>query len=115
MAVKAEGIDVEYITPEEGRLGWVYGFCIPKGSTNPELAHDYIDAMISVESMAEMANQYGYGAANADVVALTDPELVKLFQLDQPDVLGRTIFFKSLTEEQRQRWTTLWDEVKAAR
>ncbi|MBC7234439.1 MAG: extracellular solute-binding protein [Chloroflexi bacterium] len=114
VAVKAQGVPVEYITPKEGRMGWIYGFAIPKSAKNPDLAHDYIDAMISVESMAEMANQYGYGAANAEVAKLTDPELVKLFQLDQPDVLQKTIFFKSITEEQRQKWTTLWDEVKAA-
>jgi spermidine/putrescine transport system substrate-binding protein len=114
VAVAGEGVPVDYITPKEGRLGWVYGFCIPKSSPNPDLALAYIDAMISVDSMAEMANQYGYGAANSEVVARTDPELVKLFQLDQPDTLKRTVFFKSLTEEQRQRWSTLWDEVKAA-
>ena len=112
-AVSAEGVPVEYITPKEGRLGWVYGFCIPKSAPNPKLAHDYIDAMISVESMAEMSNQYAYGAANKEVVSLTDPEWVKLMQLDQPDIIARTVFFQSLTPEQRKAWTSLWDEVKA--
>ena len=96
------------------RSGWVYGFCIPKSSGNPDLAHDYIDAVLDVNAMAEMANQYGYGAANSQVAEMTDPELVELMLLDQPDVMERTVFFRSLTEEQRQAWTTLWDEVKAA-
>ncbi len=114
VAVKAEGVEVEYINPKEGRLGWVYGYCIVKSGKNHDLAHDYIDALISVPSMVEMANQYGYGAANSAVVAQTDPELVKLMLLDQPDIMSRTVFFQPLTEEQRQAWTTLWDEVKAA-
>ncbi len=67
VAVKAEGVEVEYITPKEGRLGWVYGFAIPKSSKHSDLAHDYIDAMISPDSMTEMANQYAYGAANSAV------------------------------------------------
>lgn len=113
VAVAAEGVPVEYITPKEGRLGWVYGFCIPKSSQNPDLAHDYIDAMLDVDAMAEMANQYGYGASNSAVVERTDPELVRLMQLDQPDIIERTVFFQPLSEEQRQAWTTLWDEVKA--
>lgn len=114
VAVAAQGVPVEYITPKEGRIAWVYGYAIPKSSANPDLAHDYIDALISVGSMAEMANQYGYGAANAQVAELTDPELVKLFNLDQPEVLSQSVFFQSLTEEQRATWTQLWDEVKAA-
>jgi len=114
VAVKAEGLLVEYITPQEGRLGWVYGYAIPTSAENPDLAHDYMDALLDVNSMAEMANQYGYGAASSAVVALTDPELVRLLNLDQPDLFLTTIFMKSLTEEQRQTWTTLWDEVKAA-
>jgi spermidine/putrescine-binding protein len=113
VAVAAEGVAVEYITPKEGRLGWVYGFCIPKSSQNPALAHDYIDAMLDVDAMAEMANQYGYGAANSAVVERTDPELVRLMELDQPNIIERTNFFQPLSEEQRQAWTTLWDEVKA--
>jgi spermidine/putrescine transport system substrate-binding protein len=114
VAVKGEGVPVEYITPVEGRLGWVYGYCIPKSAPNPDLAHDYIDALLNVDAEAEMANQYGDGASNSAVVERTDPELVKVMLLDQPDILARTVFFQPLTEEQRKAWTTLWDEVKAA-
>ncbi|MBM3187388.1 MAG: extracellular solute-binding protein [Chloroflexi bacterium] len=114
VAVAGEGVPVEYITPKEGRIGWVYGFCIPRSSQNPDLAHDYIDATLAVDAMAEMANQYGYGASNSAVIEKTDPELVKLMQLDQPDVFNRTVFMKPLTEQQRKEWTTLWSEVKAA-
>jgi len=114
VAANAEGVAVEYITPKEGRIGWVYGFCIPKSSKNPDLARDYIDAMISPDSMTEMAAQYAYGASNQAVVANLDPEMVKLMQLDQPDVLERTVFMKPLSDEQRTAWTTAWDEVKAA-
>jgi len=114
VAAQAEGVEVAYITPKEGRLGWVYGFCIPKSSKNPALAHDYIDAMLDVDAMTEMANQYGYGASNSAVAARTDPELVRVMELDQPDVIRRTAFFQPLSEEQRQAWTTMWDEVKAA-
>ncbi len=115
VAVSEQGVPVEYITPKEARIAWVYGYAIPKSAKQPELALDYIDALISVDSMAEMANQYGYGAANAKVAELTDPEWVKLFNLDEPEVLNRSVFFQPLTEDQRAKWTQLWDEVKAAK
>ncbi len=114
LAAQAEGIPVEYITPKEGRLGWVYGLAISKNSKHPDLALEYIDAMIELDSMIEMANQYGYGAANKQVVAHTAPEVVKLMNLDRPDVMLSTAFFKPLTAEQRKTWTSLWDQVKAA-
>ncbi len=113
-AAAAEGIPIEYIVPKEGRLVWVYGLCIPKSGDNPDLALEYIDAMIDVNAMAEMANQYAYGAANARVIEMTDPDWVKVMQLDEPDFLSKMFYFKPLTDEQRKAWTSLWDEVKAA-
>lgn len=108
------GVPVEFIVPKEGRLVWVYGLCIPKSGDNPDLAHDYIDAMIDVDAMTEMANQYAYGAANAEVIKRTDPKWIEVMQLDDPDVFNKSFFFRPLTDEQRKAWTSLWDEVKAA-
>jgi spermidine/putrescine transport system substrate-binding protein len=114
VAVKAEGVPVEYINPVEGRIGWVYGFAIPKSAKHPDLAHDYIDATLADDAMLYMATSYGYGASNADIVKDMDPEIVRVMQLDTPEVLRQARFFQSLTEEQRRTWTTLWGEVKAS-
>ncbi len=113
VAVSGEGVPVEYITPVEGRLGWVYGYVMPKSAKNPGLALDYMDALLSTASMAEMANQYAYGAANREALAQTDPSFVTLMGLEDPDILKNTIFFQPLTPEQRDAWTAMWSEVKA--
>lgn len=109
-----EGVPVDYIVPKEGRLGWVCGFGISSNTKNVDLAYEYIDAAIAPQSMANMSNEYTYGAANAEALALTDQEFVKLLQLDQPDIIQRTVFFQSLTQEQQEAFTSMWDEVKAA-
>ena len=109
-----EGVPVEYITPKEGRLGYVCGYGISARAQNVDLAYDYIDAAIAPESMAALSNEYAYGAANAEAVPLTNPDFVAIMQLDDPDALKRTVFFQSLTEEQRQSFVDDWDEVKAA-
>ncbi|MBI3244397.1 MAG: extracellular solute-binding protein [Chloroflexi bacterium] len=109
-----EGVPVEYITPKEGRLGWVCGYGISSKARNVDLAYEYINAAIAPQSMANMSNEYAYGAANADALPLTDESYVKIMQLDQPDIIQRTVFFQSLTSEQQQAFTSLWDEVKAA-
>ena len=110
----SEGVPVDYIEPTEGRLSWLCGLGISSDAKNVDLAYDYIDAMIAPESMAYLSNEYGYGAASADAVALTDPDFVELFRLDDPAVLDEAVFYRSLTAEQRDQWTSVWSEVKAA-
>ena len=107
-------IPVEYLTPKEGRLSWVCGYGLSSKAQNVDLVYDYIDALIAPQSMANMSNQYAYGAANADALPLTDPDFVALFHLDDPDILNRTVFYQSLTSEQRTNFTNMWSAVKAA-
>ncbi len=109
-----EGVPVQYVEPREGKLGWVCGYGISSQAQNPELALAYIDAMIAPDSMATFSNTYGYGAANQDALPQIDPETVELFQMGDPAALEQTVFYQSLTAEQRQKMTTMWSEVKAA-
>lgn len=112
--LKNEGVPVEYIKPEEGQLSFVCGFVISSASENEDLAYEYIDAALAPQSMANMANYFGYGAANFNALPLINPEYVAEFNLDNPDVLKDTIFYQSLTAEQRELFTRVWSEVKAA-
>ena len=114
VSARDEGVPVEYITPAEGRLGWVCGFAISSKTKNLDLAYDYIDAALAPESMAYLSNEYGYGASNAEALPLTDPEFVTTFALDRPEILDQTVFYRALTSEQRDLFTSQWDEVKAA-
>ena len=109
-----EGVPVEYLTPTEGRLGWVCGYAISAKSQNVDLAYDFLDALIAPEPMAFLSNEYAYGAANAQALPLTDPELVKLFSLDDPSILEKTVFYRPLTDAQREAFTGVWSEIKAA-
>jgi len=110
----AEGVPVEYIEPKEGRLGWVCGYGISSQAQHVDLAYEYLDALIAPQSMANLANGYSYGAANVEALPLINPDYIQALQLDQPDVMNRTVFFQALTEEQRQIFTSVWDAVKAA-
>jgi spermidine/putrescine transport system substrate-binding protein len=109
----SEGYEVEYIDPIEGRLSYACGYGISSESENLDLAYDYIDALIDEVSNANMANDYYYGAANMNSVALLDPALVEKFHFDDPTVLSSTNFFQPLTQEQRELMTRIWNEVKS--
>lgn len=114
IAAVAEGAPVDYITPTEGRMSWVCGYGLSANAQNVDLAYDYLDAMLSPEPMATFANEYGYGVSNANALPLIDPEFVAMFHLDDPSILQDTVFYKPLTEAQREQMTGAWDEVKAA-
>jgi len=109
-----QNVPVDYINPSEGMLRFVCGFGISSEATDVALAHAYIDAAIAPQSMANFSNEYGYGSANQDALPLIDPEIVELFHMDDPAFLEQTIFYQSLSQEQRQRITTMWNDVKAA-
>lgn len=109
-----QGLDVVYIDPKEGRTGYLCGFGIPTTSKNVDLALEMIDAYLAPESMAYLANEYGYGIANGDAIKLVKPEMVKLLGLEDQAVISKTVFYKSITAAQRELWTNTWSEVKTS-
>lgn len=109
-----DGYEVEYIVPEEGRTGFLCGFGIPATSDNVELAHEMIDAYLAVDAMAYLANEYGYGVANADALPEIDPEMAELLGLTDVSALDNTVFYEYMTPEQRENWTNTWSEVKTS-
>ncbi len=112
--LRDEGVPVEYITPEEGRMGYICGFGIAANAKNVDLAYDYLNAVTSLEAMTFLVNEYGYGAANTEAVAQADQDTVELLQIGNPDILNHTIFYESVTPEQRELFVSSWDRVKAA-
>lgn len=114
VAARAENVPAEYITPKEGRLGFICGYAISSKAKNVDLAYDFLDAILAPKAMAAMANANAYGPSNAEALPLIDPELVKAMGLDDPSILDKTNFYRPLTNEQRETFTGAWSEIKAA-
>ena len=109
-----EKVPVDYITPKEGRMGYVCAYGISAKSPRPDLALAYLDSMISTEGMVNMINEFGYGAANLEAATQADPETVNLLQLDNSELLKQSIFYHPLSAAQRDVVTKSWDQVKSA-
>lgn len=109
-----EGVPVEYINPKEGRLGWLCGYGISANTQNLDLAYDFLNALYEPASFATMGNDYSYGVSSQRAQELMDQDLVALMQIGDPEVLNQVVFYKGLTEEQRQIVTERWSAVKAA-
>lgn len=114
VAMLDEGLDVAYVTPDEGSLGYLCGLAIPTTSQSPNLAHEMIDAYIAVDSQAYLANEYGYGVANFDAIEKIDPATAELLGLTDPKVVEGLILYEPVTAEIREFWSNEWSEVKAS-
>jgi spermidine/putrescine transport system substrate-binding protein len=110
-----EGIPVAYAEPVEGRNSWVGVYGIRKGTSNLDLALRFLDSKLALATGNNVVSLFYYGHANASVMAgITDETLVEAFAINDPGVLDRTNFTPNLTAEQRDAWTAMWSEVRAA-
>ena len=110
-----EGVPVAYANPKEGRNSWVGFYGIRKGTENLDLAMKFLDAKLAEATGNNVVNLFYYGHSNQDVMnSVTDPMLIEAFGLNDPSILEKTNFTPNLTAEQRDAWTAMWAEVKAA-
>jgi len=113
--LKGKNVPVAYITPKEGRNSWVGFYGIRKGSANYDLALKFLDQKLGVATGNNVVNEFYYGDSNQEVMnAITDPTLKEAFSINDPNILEHTNFTPNLTADQRDAWTALWTDVKAA-
>lgn len=74
LTMAAENEDLNFYYPKEGTNYFVDAMCIPTTSKNVDLAHEYINYMISVEAATANALYIGYASPNK---AVTDSDHYK--------------------------------------
>ena len=110
-----KGVPVAYANPKEGRNSWVGLYGIRKGVKDYDLALKFLDAKLGAATGNNVVNEFYYGAANINVMkAITDTTLIQAFSIEDPAVLQKTNFTPNLTADQRDAWSKMWTEVKAA-
>jgi spermidine/putrescine transport system substrate-binding protein len=108
-------VPVAYANPKEGRNSWVGFYGIRADSPNYDLALRFLDEKLGDVTGKNLIENYYYGTVNADAMAaITDQTLKDAFSLNDPSILEHTRFTPNVTEAQRQAWTEMWTEVKAA-
>lgn len=110
-----QGVPVAYADPEEGRNSWVGVYGIRKDTDNYDLAISFLDMKLAEATGQNVVNLFYYGHANQEVMnGITDETLKAAFSVDNPNILQETNFTPNLTAEQRDAWTAMWAEMKAA-
>jgi len=103
----AQGIPIAFVIPKEGTIELGVSINLVRGAPNPELAHAFINYMLSDEVQALNAREASFGPAN---------RFVKL----PPDVVRRVIYgeeqFSKLIQpdwhyvtSMRSLWTDIWN------
>jgi len=113
--LKSKGVPVAYANPKEGRNSWLGFYGIRAGVKDYDLALKFLDAKLGEATGNNVVNEFYYGDSNQNVMkAITDPTLVNIFAVNDPSILSKTNFTPNLSADERDAWTKMWTEVKAA-
>lgn len=113
--LREQGLPVEYMNPKEGILTWVCGLMMLKDGPGDEQAkYDFIDAMIAPESGRWLIEEYGYGHSNRKAFDLVSDKRLAELGISSPEALfAQGVFFQDIPPEIRQKYITMFEEVKA--
>ena len=113
VTLKGQGIDVKYMKPKEGILSYCCGLVLMKESPNPDLAHEFIDAMISPEAGVWLITEQGYGHSNRKAFDAIDPALLAERGLpkDPTELLTSGVFSRAI--KRIEEYERLFQSIKA--
>ena len=109
-----EGFEnIEYVIPEEGAELWVDNMMIPANAPNPELAHAFINYILSAEIGAQLSNWNYYSSPNEAALPMLDQVLQEPPITPTDAAMERLTFIPSLKGESLQFVQQLWREVES--
>ncbi|MFT4148583.1 MAG: ABC transporter substrate-binding protein [Paracoccaceae bacterium] len=113
VALKKQGVPVEFMNPKEGMLTWTCGFVMLKDAKNVDKAYDFINARLESDAGKYLIEAYGYGASTAS--AFADVPQATLDELKLPanpeEMLKTTIFTGPM--KQNDDLAKMFERVKA--
>jgi spermidine/putrescine-binding protein len=72
----SENPQIGYVIPKEGCTIFVDNLCIPRGASNRELAHQFINFVMEAKVAGDIANGTGYSTTNLAARGYIKPELL---------------------------------------
>lgn len=113
VALKAQGVPVEFMNPKEGMLTWTCGFVLLKDSPHVDLAYDFINSRLEAASGQHLIEAYGYGASTASAFAeVPKAKLDELKLPADPEAMLKTTVFTG-PMKQAAELAKMFERVKA--
>ena len=111
------GVPVAYAEPKRvaATVGLARQYAISSKADNYDLALAFLDEKLGEENATHLLVDYAYGHPVPDYFdVVTDPLLIQALSLDDPGILERTNFTVPISSSDRDRFTEMWAQVKAA-
>ena len=105
------GVDVGWVWPKEGAVGWSEAITPVKGTTKLKLVEEYANFTLSPEYGEFMARTTRYAPSSKPAISKLEPQLVKDLGIDITKV--DRLVFKDIPKD-KSRWNEVWNEIKAA-
>lgn len=109
--LREQGVDIQWLWPKEGAIGWNEGIVLVAGSQNKQAVEDYANLTISPEYGVMMGEKSRYATSSRAAVEKMGPEMAADLGID-PATMSQLVFKQHLPN--RARWVDIWNEVKAA-
>ena len=108
-----EDIDLQFVLPE-GSNWSVDMMCIPANAANYEGAHDFINFMYDPEIALENCEYVGYSTPNVAARDMLDPEVSGNIYYYPTEEVFATLEVYYSSSEYEERYTEIWNTVKAS-
>ncbi|MEZ5934951.1 MAG: extracellular solute-binding protein [Alphaproteobacteria bacterium] len=106
-------LPVTFVVPKEGAVGWVDGLSIPVDAKNLEGALAFIDYMIDPDFYVEWDTKVGAPvSANQKAVAGLPESAFNRAVMGDPKVAERIQFQEPVSDDDREAYLALWQELK---
>jgi putative spermidine/putrescine transport system substrate-binding protein/spermidine/putrescine transport system substrate-binding protein len=94
-------------------VSWIDNYFIAKGSPNVDLAHEFINYIISAEVQAKIAEFTGYTVCNPQSKPFMDPKVWDNLYMEEADqILSNSIMWEEIPR--RDKYNQIWNEIKSA-
>lgn len=109
--LRKAGLDIGWVWPKEGAVGWTDGFSIIDGTDKAEQALEYLDYAIGPDYGQVLAEKTRYATVSSEAVERLDPSFVKEIGMDVSQ-LDKLTFLDIPDNE--VRYQEIWNEVRNA-
>jgi len=109
------GLPVAFVVPQEGAIGWLDGLSVPTGSTRSQAAHAFVNWMIDPDFYTRWeAEGAPFSASTAAMAALDPASPTAQFAASlTPDRMTSVQFMQPVSDEDREAYLALWQDLKA--
>ena len=114
-AAEAEnGVELNYVAPEEGALMWLDMMAIPADAPHPDYAHTFINYLMRAEVMAKASNYVYYANGNKASEKFLAEDVIGDPAIYPTPAALKTLYLTTPYDAESQRaLTRIWTRVKS--